>query len=81
MNGAFASFDMRLAISVLPTPVGPIIIMLFGIISSFMFSDARLKKKIHRLPQEALPGVPYATARRWWIAPDLPSRAEFAPVD
>ena len=22
-----------------------------------------------------------ATARRWWIAPDLPSRAEFAPVD
>src|SRR5690554_4110146 len=33
MNGAFASFASRRAISVLPTPVGPIIRMFFGVIS------------------------------------------------
>src|SRR5262245_24010713 len=33
MNGAFASFASRRAISVLPTPVGPIIRMVFGVIS------------------------------------------------
>src|SRR5690606_19684185 len=33
MNGAFASFARRRAISVLPTPVGPIIKMFFGVIS------------------------------------------------
>src|SRR5215471_6971176 len=33
MNGAFASFASRRAISVLPTPVGPIIKMFFGVIS------------------------------------------------
>src|SRR5687767_5184402 len=33
MNGACASFASRRAISVLPTPVGPIIKMFFGVIS------------------------------------------------
>ena len=33
MNGAFASFARRRDISVLPTPVGPIIRMFFGVIS------------------------------------------------
>src|SRR5687768_10484206 len=33
MNGACASFARRRAISVLPTPVGPIIKMFFGVIS------------------------------------------------
>src|SRR5690606_33702726 len=33
MNGAFASFASRRAISVLPTPVGPIMRMFFGVIS------------------------------------------------
>src|SRR5690606_29834731 len=33
MNGAFASFASRRAISVLPTPVGPIIRIFFGVIS------------------------------------------------
>src|SRR6188474_1448187 len=33
MNGACASFASRRAISVLPTPVGPIISMFFGVIS------------------------------------------------
>src|SRR3984893_13071381 len=33
MNGASASFARRRAISVLPTPVGPIIRMFFGVIS------------------------------------------------
>src|SRR5450432_1017424 len=33
MNGASASFARRRAISVLPTPVGPIIMMFFGVIS------------------------------------------------
>src|SRR5436190_7661688 len=33
MNGAFASLARRRAISVLPTPVGPIIKMFFGVIS------------------------------------------------
>src|SRR5688572_33201394 len=33
MNGARASFASRRAISVLPTPVGPIIRMFFGVIS------------------------------------------------
>src|SRR5690606_13550673 len=33
MNGAFASLARRRAISVLPTPVGPIIRMFFGVIS------------------------------------------------
>ena len=34
MNGARASFARRRAISVLPTPVGPIIRMFFGVISA-----------------------------------------------
>src|SRR5579872_6465638 len=33
MNGALASLARRRAISVLPTPVGPIIRMFFGVIS------------------------------------------------
>jgi hypothetical protein len=33
MNGAFANFAKRRAISVLPTPVGPIMSMFFGVIS------------------------------------------------
>jgi hypothetical protein len=33
MNGASASLASRRAISVLPTPVGPIIRMFFGVIS------------------------------------------------
>jgi hypothetical protein len=33
MKGASASFARRRAISVLPTPVGPIIRMFFGVIS------------------------------------------------
>ena len=34
MNGAFASLARRRAISVLPTPVGPIMMMFLGVISS-----------------------------------------------
>ena len=50
MKGAPASFASRRAISVLPTPVGPIIRMFFGITSS------------RRLPVELLP--PPAVAQR-----------------
>ena len=34
MNGAPASFARRRAISVFPTPVGPIMMMFFGVTSS-----------------------------------------------
>ena len=37
MNGAFANAEILRAISVLPTPVDPIMIMLLGIISFFNF--------------------------------------------
>src|SRR5438445_5630578 len=39
MNGASASLARRRAISVLPTPVGPIIRMFFGVISPRIFSS------------------------------------------
>src|SRR5215467_13801480 len=39
MNGASASLARRRAISVLPTPVGPIIRMFFGVISPRSFSS------------------------------------------
>src|SRR5438046_7967272 len=39
MNGASASLARRRAISVLPTPVGPIIRMFFGMISPRSFSS------------------------------------------
>src|SRR5450631_2856307 len=38
MNGALASLAKRRAISVLPTPVGPIMRMFFGVISGRRFS-------------------------------------------
>jgi len=44
MNGASASFASRRVISVLPTPVGPIIKMFFGMISSLNFSGSRLRR-------------------------------------
>src|SRR5579871_1257164 len=40
MKGAFASLARRRAISVLPTPVGPIIRMFFGSTSSRKLSDS-----------------------------------------
>ncbi len=39
MKGAWASFASRRAISVLPTPVAPIMMMFFGAISSRSSSD------------------------------------------
>mmetsp|Transcript_27060 Transcript_27060/g.56836 ORF Transcript_27060/g.56836 Transcript_27060/m.56836 type:complete len:233 (+) Transcript_27060:1045-1743(+) len=47
MNGAFASFARRRAISVLPTPVGPIMRMFFGDISSRSGDGTRCRR--HRL--------------------------------
>jgi hypothetical protein len=46
-NGAFASFARRRAISVLPTPVGPIIRMFFGVTS------ARSSGELHAAPAVA----------------------------
>jgi len=47
MNGAFANFARRREISVLPTPVGPIIKMFFGVISTRSSSSTWLRR--HRL--------------------------------
>src|SRR5918993_1024062 len=47
MNGACASFASRRAISVLPTPVGPIIRMFFGVIS--LRSGSLICARRHRL--------------------------------
>ena len=47
MNGASASFASRRLTSVLPTPVGPIIRMFFGVISSRSGSGTRCRR--HRL--------------------------------
>mmetsp|Transcript_21059 Transcript_21059/g.66200 ORF Transcript_21059/g.66200 Transcript_21059/m.66200 type:complete len:272 (+) Transcript_21059:1017-1832(+) len=44
MNGACASFDSRRAISVFPTPVGPIIRMFFGTISAFNSSPSNCRR-------------------------------------
>ena len=46
-NGALASFDSRRATSVLPTPVGPIIRMFLGMISSR--SGEATRCRLHRL--------------------------------
>jgi hypothetical protein len=45
MNGAPASLARRRAISVFPTPVGPIRMMLLGAISSRIFSGARWRRQ------------------------------------
>jgi hypothetical protein len=45
MKGAPASFARRRAISVFPTPVGPMRMMLFGEISSRMDSGARCRRQ------------------------------------
>src|SRR5712672_95708 len=45
MNGAPASLASRRAISVLPTPVGPIIRMFFGITSSRSLSSSRRRRQ------------------------------------
>src|SRR5687767_15832423 len=44
MNGDCASRASRRAISVLPTPVGPIIRMFFGVTSSAMSGDSRWRR-------------------------------------
>jgi hypothetical protein len=44
-NGACASFARRRAISVLPTPVGPIIRMFFGITSSRKFASSCCRRQ------------------------------------
>jgi hypothetical protein len=44
MNGDCASFASRRAISVLPTPVGPIIRMFFGVTSSAMSAGRRWRR-------------------------------------
>src|SRR5690606_29938700 len=45
MNGALAIFASRRAISVLPTPVGPIIRMFFGVISSRSRSSSCMRRQ------------------------------------
>src|SRR5699024_8180985 len=45
MNGAFASFARRRAISVLPTPVGPIMRMFLGVISPRMVSSSCMRRQ------------------------------------
>src|SRR5688572_17261369 len=45
MNGASASFASRRAISVLPTPVGPIMRMFFGVISWRSGSSTRWRRQ------------------------------------
>ena len=45
MNGALASFASRRAISVLPTPVGPIIRMFLGVISARSASSTCLRRQ------------------------------------
>jgi len=48
-NGAPASRARRRAISVLPTPVGPIMMMLFGMISSRISSGAWARRQRFRI--------------------------------
>jgi len=43
-NGEFASFASRRAISVLPTPVDPIMRMFFGMTSSAMSGSSRWRR-------------------------------------
>jgi len=45
MNGAWTSLARRRAISVLPTPVGPIIRIFFGVISSRIDSSVALRRQ------------------------------------
>jgi len=45
MNGALASRASRRAISVLPTPVGPIIRMFFGVISARSDSSTCMRRQ------------------------------------
>ena len=45
MKGAWASLARRLAISVLPTPVGPIMMMFFGAISSRSSSGTWVRRQ------------------------------------
>jgi hypothetical protein len=45
MNGAPASRARRRATSVFPTPVGPIMMMLYGVISSRMSSGAWARRQ------------------------------------
>src|ERR1700712_1254868 len=45
MNGALASFARRRAISVLPTPVGPIIRMFFGVTSTRSSSGSCMRRQ------------------------------------
>jgi hypothetical protein len=44
-NGAWASFASRRAISVFPTPVGPIIRMFLGVTSSRRSSETRRRRQ------------------------------------
>jgi hypothetical protein len=48
MNGAPASRASRRATSVFPTPVGPIMMMLYGVISSRMSSGAWARRQRFR---------------------------------
>lgn len=45
-NGAYAIFASRLAISVFPQPVGPIMRMFFGTISSLNASGMRCRRHL-----------------------------------
>ena len=65
MNGAPASLASRREISVLPTPVGPIIRMFFGITSSRSFSSScRRRQRLRSAIATARLASPWPTMKR-----------------
>jgi hypothetical protein len=62
-KGAYAILARRLAISVFPQPVGPIIRMFFGTISSLSGSGIRCRRHLFPAIQKRKPETELATCR------------------
>ncbi len=71
-KGAYAILARRLAISVFPQPVGPIIRMFFGTISSLSGSGIRCRRHLFPEIQNRKPETEFATCRDGEEAKFLP---------